>query len=116
MTSLFIFLMLASLLAMLWLFYDRFTKRGALPLDRAARDFTAWWGYVGLALGEYVAEWLRYLADVWEPLQARFGDVLQGESLGALIQIVSGVFLVFKIKGQQPIPRLNIPKPGAAGS
>lgn len=114
MNSLFLAVLLAAVLAAVWIFYDRFTERGGIPLDRAWKDYTAWWGYVGLALAEWIVEIGRYMADVWPPLQAQLGDLLAADSLSTAIQVISAIFLLFKLKGQQRVPFPNIPSPGGS--
>ncbi|WP_447940104.1 hypothetical protein [Pseudoxanthomonas mexicana] len=110
------FLLLATLV-LVWLFYDRFTRRGAIPLTKAARDFTAWLGYAGIALADWGVHLLRYLADLWEPVQAQWGTLLANPSLAQFVQVLSFVFLVAKLKGQTPLPRPALPdlpaSPGA---
>lgn len=100
---------LLILLAAAYLFYDGFTKRGAIPIAKAWRDFTSWLALVGIALAEYVVALLRYAADLWEPIQAQFGSLLAEPSLAAFVQLMSFVFMALKLKGQSPLPRPDIP-------
>lgn len=108
MSILFTFILLA-IVALAWLFYDKFTKRGAIPLSKAFKDYTAWWGYAGVAFADFIVDWLRYLADAWEPLHAQFGDLLSAPSLAMAVKIISGVFLLFKLKGQSAPPKFELP-------
>lgn len=101
--------LLLTTLALVWLFYDRFTARGAIPIRKAARDFTAWLGYAGIALADWAIQFLRYLADLWEPVQAQWGTLLAQPSLAQFVQLLSFVFLVAKLKGQTPLPKPDLP-------
>lgn len=100
---------LLALLAIAYLFYDAFTKRGAIPLAKAWRDFTSWLSLLGIALAEYIVALLRYLADLWEPAQAQFGSLLAEPSLASFVQLMSFVFMALKLKGQAPLPKPDIP-------
>ena len=105
------FLVLAAFaaLAMLYLFYDKFTQRGAIPLSKAFRDFTGWLSLAGIALADWGVELLRYAADLWAPAQAQWGDLLAQPSLASFVQLLSFVFLALKLKGQTPIPKPSLP-------
>lgn len=96
-------------LAALWIFYDKFTRRGAIPLAKAWRDFTSWAALVGIALAQWLVELLRYVADLWEPVQSQFGSLLAEPSLASFVQLASFVFMALKLKGQAPLPRPGIP-------
>lgn len=96
-------------LALLWLFYDKFTRRGAIPIAKAWRDFTSWLSLAGIALAGWVVELLRYLADLWEPVQVQFGSLLAEPSLAAFVQMMSFVFMALKLKGQAPLPKPAFP-------
>ena len=108
-------LLLIVALALAWLFYDKFTHRGAIPLEKAWRDYTAWLAYAGIAFAGWIVELARYTADLWDPLRAQFGDLLAAPSAAMALQILSAIFLVFKLKGQSPLPRPDFPDfPGDA--
>lgn len=107
--------LLLAVLALVWLFYDRFTARGAIPLRKAATDFTAWLGYAGIALAEWGVELLRYLADLWEPVQAQWGSLLSQPSLAEFVRLLSFVFMVAKLKGQTDLPKPSLPDLPPAG-
>lgn len=109
MNSILVSLLLFAILAMAWLFYDKFTRRGAIPLQKAWRDYTAWMGYLFIALSEWIVELLRYVADLWDPLQSRFGDVLAADSASMALQIIGAIFLALKLKGQAPLPKPEFP-------
>lgn len=102
-------LVILTALAALWVFYDGFTKRGAIPLAKAWRDFTSWLSVAGIVLAEWIVELLRYLADLWDPVQAQFGTLLAEPSLAAFVQLASFVFMALKLKGQAPFPRPSFP-------
>lgn len=106
-------LILLAVVALAWVFYDKFTRRGAVPLAVAWRSYTVWLSMVGTVLGSYIVDLLRYFADAWEPLRAQFGDLLGANSTGMALQLLSGIFLVLRIKGQG-LPALKLPPlPGA---
>lgn len=109
MTNIFIAIVLLAMLALAYLFYDSFTKRGAIPIAKAWRDFTSWLALAGVALAEYIVALLRYVADLWEPIQAQFGALLAEPSLAVFLQLMSFVFMALKLKGQSPLPRPDIP-------
>lgn len=106
-------LVLLAVVAMAWIFYDRFTKRGAVSLKAAWRSYTVWLSMLGAALGGWIVDLLRYFADAWEPLRAQFGDLLHADSAGMALQLLSGIFLMFRLKGQG-LPGLNLPSLPAA--
>ncbi len=102
-------LILVALIALAWIFYDKFTRHGAVSLSAAWRSYTMWLSAVGLAFGGYIIELLRYFADAWEPLRAQFGDVLGANSAGMALQALSAIFLVLRIKGQG-LPGFSLPR------
>lgn len=109
MTSFIVSIALLLLLAMAYLFYDGFTQRGAIPLAKAWRDFTSWLGLAGIALADYGIALLRYLADLWEPLQVQFGSLFADPSLATFVQVLSFIFMALKLKAQTPLPRPSLP-------
>lgn len=109
MTPFIIAVLLLALLAGAYVFYDRFTKRGAIPLAQAWRDYTSWLSLVGIALAQWIVELLRYMADLWAPAQQQFGALLDQPSLAMMIQLMSFVFMALKLKGQTPLPRPSLP-------
>lgn len=109
MTSFLIAAILLALLALAYVFYDSFTRRGAIPLAKAWRDFTSWAGLLGIALADYFIALLRYVADLWEPLQAQFGALFADPSLATFLQVLSFIFLALKLKAQAPLPRPSFP-------
>lgn len=100
-------------LAIAYLFYDGFTQRGAIPLAKAWRDFTSWAALVGIALADWVVALLRWVADLWEPMQAQFGTLFDQPSLATFVQCMSFVFMALKLKAQSPLPRPSLPTIGA---
>lgn len=106
-------LILLVALAFAYLFYDGFTKRGAIPIGKAWRDFTSWAALVGIALADWLVSLLRWIADLWEPMQAQFGALFEQPSLAAFVQVMSFVFMALKLKAQSPLPRPNLPPIGA---
>jgi hypothetical protein len=94
-------------LAVLWVFYDKFTKRGAIPIAKAAREFTTWWGLAGIAAADYFLQLLRWVADFWDPLQTTIGPALSAPGMDKVVMIWSAVMLALKFKGQAP--RLQLP-------
>jgi len=99
--SKFIFtVMLLTVLAAAWVFYAKFTRKGAVPLDVAFRSFTVWLSLLGAAFGQFIVDFLAWLASIWEPLQAQFGSLLAVESAGMALQVLSGIFFLLRMKGQ----------------
>lgn len=96
-------------LAVLYVFYDKFTRRGAIPLRKAFTDFTGWLSLLGIALADWGIELLRYLADLWQPFQSQWGELLSQPSLAGFVQLLSFVFLALKLKGQTPLPKPSLP-------
>lgn len=92
--------MLLTVLAAAWVFYAKFTRKGAVPLDVAFRSFTVWLSLLGAAFGQFIVDFLAWLASIWEPLQAQFGSLLSVESAGQALQIVSAIFFLLRMKGQ----------------
>lgn len=109
MTQILFTALLCFLLVLAWVFYDKFTRRGAIPLQKAWRDYTAWLAYAGIALADWIVELARYVADLWQPLQAQFGDLLAADSASMALQIISAIFLALKLKGQAPLPKPSFP-------
>ncbi|MDH7453577.1 hypothetical protein QF205_10935 [Luteimonas composti] len=83
-----------------WVFYDKFTKRGAVPLEAAFRSYTAWLAAIGAVFGEYVVSLFAWATQQVDFLQAQFGGLFNHPSLGAFVQVASGVFLLLRLKGQ----------------
>ncbi len=101
-------LILLAVIALAWVFYDKFTQRGAVPLAAAWRSYTVWLAAAGTAFGAYIVDLLRYFADTWEPLRAQFGDLLGAHSAGMALQVLSAIFLVLRVKGQG-LPSFKLP-------
>lgn len=101
-------LTLLVLCGLVWLFYAKFTRYGAVPMSTAWRSYTTWLAAVGVAFGQYIVDLLRYFADVWEPLRAQFGDLLSAGSAGVALQILSAIFLVLRVKAQG-LPGMKLP-------
>lgn len=91
-----------------WVFYDKFTRRGAVPLDVAFRSYTAWLAAVGALLGDYVVALFHWAAQQVDFLQSQFGSLLAEPSLGAFVQLSSAVFLLLRLKGQG-MPAFKLP-------
>lgn len=106
--KLFITVALVLVCAVAWIFFDRFTRRGAIPLEKAVRDFTSYLCAMGVVLGDYIIDLLRWVADFWEPMRAQFGDLLHAPNAGLALQLLSLVFFLFKAKGQGR-PKLKLP-------
>lgn len=100
MTNILFTLLLLATLALAWVFYAKFTRKGAVPLDVAFRSFTVWLSLLGAAFGQFIVDFLAWLASIWEPLQAQFGSLLSVESAGQALQIVSAIFFLLRMKGQ----------------
>lgn len=93
-------LLLLTVLATAWLFYDKFTRKGAVPLGEAFRSFTVWLSLLGAAFGQFIVDFFAWLAGVWEPLRAHFGELLSADSAGMALQILSAIFFLLRVKGQ----------------
>lgn len=105
--NLFLSLFLLIVIAALWYFYEAFTKRGAVPMDRAVREFTTWLSLVGIALAEYGIELLRWLGDYWQLFNAEFGALMAQPELASFVKVLSFIFLAAKLKAQaMPKPKL----------
>lgn len=103
-----------ALLAGLWLFYDKFTRRGAVPLSKAVRDFTTWFGVLGIVLSDWVIALLQWVAGFWDQLQATVGPALSAPGLDKFVMAWSALMLALKFKAQTPLPRPQFPDfPGA---
>jgi hypothetical protein len=98
-------LIMVLALATLWLFYDKFTKRGAIPLDKAFRDFTTWFGLAGIALSSWAIDLLQWLAGFWDQLQVTIGPALTAPGMDKFVMAWSALMLALKFKGQ------GLPKP-----
>ena len=105
-TLLFPLILLIALVA-LWVFYDKFTKRGAIPLDKAARDFTTWLGLAGLAFSDWIVALLQWVAGFWDQMQVTIGPALSAPGLDKFIMAWSALMLALKFKAQWP--RLQVP-------
>lgn len=101
-------LLLLVLAALAWIFYDKFTRRGAVPLQAAFKSYTAWLATAGVLLGEYLVTLFQWAAQQVDFLQAQFGTLLAEPSLGAFVQIASAVFLLLRLKGQG-LPAFKFP-------
>lgn len=100
--------LLITLAALAWVFYDKFTRRGAVPLKTAFRSYTAWLAALGVLLGDYMVALFHWAAQQVDFLQAQFGSLLAEPSLGAFVQLASGVFLLLRLKGQG-LPAFKFP-------
>ena len=101
-------LVLIALLA-LWVFFDKFTKRGAVPLAKAAREFTTWLGLAGVALADWIIALLQWVAGFWEPLQQTLGPALAAPGMDKFLMAWSALMLALKFKGQTQVPRPQFP-------
>lgn len=109
------FLIVVALIV-LWVFYDKFTKRGAIPIDKAARDFTTWLGFAGIAGAEWILQLLQWVASFWDPLQATIGPALSAPGMDKFLMFWSALMLALKAKGQAPRLQLpDLPASPAAG-
>lgn len=99
-------LLLLAVLA--WVFYDKFTKRGAVPLGVAFKSYTAWLALVGTVFGQFLVDTFHWAAFQVDFLQTQFGALLAEPSLGAFVQLASGVFLLLRLKGQG-LPSFKLP-------
>lgn len=102
-------LVVLAALALLWLFYDKFTRRGAIPLQKAARDFTTWFGLASIALADWIVQLLQWVAGFWEPLQAHVGPVLSSAGSPTFLVAWGALMLALKFKAQKPLPAVNLP-------
>lgn len=98
-----------GLLAALWIFYDKFTKRGAIPLAKAAKDFTTWFGLLGIALSDWIVALLQWVASFWDQLQVTVGPALAAPGMDKFVMAWSALMLALKFKGQSPLPKPAIP-------
>ncbi|WP_202841996.1 hypothetical protein [Luteimonas saliphila] len=105
-TILFTLLLLVAVFAAV--FFFKFSKKGTVPLAVAWKSYTGWLSAVGLVLGAYIVDLLRYVASFWEPFQSQFGELLAADSAGQALQIVSAIFFVLRMKGQGA-PELRLP-------
>jgi len=101
-------LFLIAIVVLAWIFYDKFTRRGAVPLDIALESYTAWLALLGVVLGDYLVALFQWGAQHVDLLQAQFGTLLAEPSLGAFVQVLSGMFLLLRLKGQG-LPGFKLP-------
>lgn len=103
-----VLLVLIALLA-LWVFFDKFTKRGAVPVAKAAREFTTWLGLAGVALADWIIALLQWVAGFWDPLQQTLGPALAAPGMDKFLMGWSALMLALKFKGQTQVPRPQFP-------
>jgi len=108
-------LTLAVILALLWIFYDKFTKRGAIPLKKAFGDFTTWFGLLGLALSDWVIQVLQWVSSFWDQLATTVGPALAAPGMDKFVMAWSALMLALKFKGQTEFPKPKIPDFGNTG-
>ena len=101
-------LFLITLAVLAWIFYDKFTRRGAVPLDVALQSYTGWLAMVVVVLGDYLVALFQWGAQQVDFLQAQFGTLFAEPSLGAFVKVLSAVFLLLRLKGQG-LPGLKLP-------
>jgi hypothetical protein len=97
------------LLALLWLFYAKFTRKGAVPLAKAFRDFTTWFGLLGVAGADWVLQLLQWVAGFWDQLATTVGPALSAPGMDKFVMFWSALMLALKFKGQTQLPRPKIP-------
>lgn len=102
-------LLILVALAGLWLFYDKFTRRGAIPLAKAFKDFTTWFGLLGIVLSEWIVALLQWVAGFWDQLQTTVGPALAAPGLEKFVMAWSALMLALKFKGQSPLPKPTLP-------
>lgn len=102
-------LLVLAALAVLWLFYDKFTARGAIPIKKAARDFTTWFGLLSVVLADWIVALLQWVSGFWEPLQAHIGPVLSAAGSPTFLVAWGALMLALKFKGQTPLPKVVLP-------
>ena len=101
-------LILIAIIAAAYLFYDKFTRHGAVPLSTAWRSYTSWLAGVGLVLGQYLVDLFAWAATQVDFLQDQFGSLLSNPASGDALKLISGIFLLLRLKGQG-LPGLNLP-------
>lgn len=106
--NLFFTILLVALIAVAYLFYDKFTRKGAVPLDIAWRQFTVWLAAAGTVLGDYLVQLFGWAAGQVDFLQERFGGLLADPSAGQALQLLSWFFLLLRLKGQG-LPAFKLP-------
>ncbi|HRP74571.1 MAG TPA: hypothetical protein PKZ27_03190 [Rhodocyclaceae bacterium] len=106
-------ILLLAVLGLLYWFYDAFTKRGAIPIKKALRDFTSWFSAALIALADWFVLLGQWLAELWQPFQEQFGTLLAADSMSTVVQAIGFLFLALKLKAQKPLPAIDLPKPGA---
>lgn len=108
MKLLMVFAVLAGLVA-LWLFYEYFTRRGAVPVRKAVRDFTTWFGLAGVAFSDWILSLLLWVAGFWDQLAVSVGPALSAPGMDRFVMAWSALMLALKFKGQRPLPQLQMP-------
>jgi hypothetical protein len=106
--QLFFTLLLVLLIAVAYLFYDKFTRKGAVPLGSAWKSFTVWLAAAGTVLGQYLVDLFAWGATQVDFLQDRFGGLLADPSAGQALQLLSWFFLLLRLKGQG-LPSIRLP-------
>jgi len=92
-----------------YVFYAKFTKRGAIPLAKAWSDFTSWFSLALIAFAEWFVALGQWLAELWTPFQEQFGSALAADSMAGVIQSIGFAFMVLKLKAQKPLPKPELP-------
>lgn len=105
----FLTILLVLVIALAYFFYAKFTRNGAVPLGDAWKSFTVWLAAVGTVLGAYLVDLFAWAATQVDFLQDRFGTLLANPSAGEALQLLSGIFLVLRLK-KQGLPGLTLPK------
>jgi hypothetical protein len=113
--QLFFTLLLVLLVAAAYFFYDKFTQKGAVPLARAWKSYTAWLAALGMVLGDYLVTLLGWAATQVDFIEERFGSLLADPSAGQALQLMSWFYLLLRLKGQG-LPSIKLPDlPDEAG-
>lgn len=107
--SLLFTLLLVVLLLAAYLFYTKFTRKGAVPLAAAWKSLTVWLSVAGTVLGQYLVDLFGWAATQVDFLQDRFGSLLNNPSAGEALQLLSWFFLVLRLKGQG-LPSITLPR------
>jgi hypothetical protein len=102
-------LLLVALVAVTYLFYAKFTRKGAVPLADAWRSFVAWATAAGLVFGQYLVDLFGWAVSQVDFLQDKFGSLLANPSAGEALQLASAFLLVLRLK-KQGLPGLTLPK------
>ncbi|WFC43250.1 hypothetical protein [Pseudoxanthomonas sp. SE1] len=106
--NLFFTLILVAVILAALLFFKYFTKNGTVALPIAWRSFVVWASACGAVLGQFIVEGLAWLAGIWDPFRAQFGELLSSDSAGQALQIVSAIFFLLRMKGQG-FPSFRLP-------